>query len=291
MKKRIVLFTAIGGLLYLTLSSESSGPALFGNNRTGAKASLTTCGGGGCHGGTNAATTVTITVDSGTTTTPVTKYVAGQLYTIKIAGTNSNSNPKFGFEFASVSGTGASQVQAGTAVASSLPAYVYSDALSGINIIEHGAALTATTAGVYNVSFQWTAPAAGTGNVTLYCTLNAVNGINGADAGDMSNNTSVVLSEETVPNSVSSISANTAIKAYPNPFSSQFKLQMNNADAGTYTVKVYDLGGRTLFNEAVEVNGGNVETNISTANWAPGFYGIQVINKNGAQRIIPVIKQ
>jgi hypothetical protein len=291
MKKRILLFTALSGLLYVTLSSNLTGPAASGNNnnRTGAKNSPTTCGtvGTGCHGGTGSATTVTITVDSNGNA--VTHYVAGKTYTINIAGTNSSNNPKFGFEFASVSGTGSSQVQAGTA--SGFPANVGSDLLTGLNFVEHHTDLAATSPGVYNVSFQWTAPAAGTGTVTLYCTLNAVTGITTSpEAQDISNNISIMLTEVAAGTAVNTIPSNVGITAYPNPVSAQLNLKMDNANVGTYTMNVFDLGGKRIMSENVEVSSTSFVKAINTSNWVPGFYSIQLM-KDGTQRTIPVVKQ
>jgi len=293
MKKKILLFTAVIGIACLTFSSYTEGPAAGSPplNRTGAQASSTTCGdlSTGCHGGTSSATTVTITVDSGTTS--VTHYVPGKVYTIKIHGTNTSSNPNFGFEFASVSGTGASQVQAG--VASSLPANVASQSISGtgLNFIEHSSPLTATSAGVYDVSFQWTAPSTGVSSITLYCTLNAVNGDGAADAQDQSNNTSVVLAQEAAgPTSVAGIVNNISINAFPNPVSNMLNLQLNDAQTGSYAVEVFDLSGRSVANENMEVSNANQIANINTGNWLPGMYSV-VIEKDGNRQVIPVVKQ
>ena len=284
MKKRILLITAAAGMGVMVFSSYSGGPAFNHQNRTGALASATTCGGSGCHG-TGASTTVTITVDSGASMTPVTRYVPGHAYTVKIHGTNTSSLAKFGFEFAVVSGTGASQVQAGTC--SGFPTNVTSDAWTGLNFVEHMASLPATSAGVYDASFTWTAPAA-VGNITMYCTLNAVNGNTSADASDISGNTSVVLTVES-PLGVSAVAQNLNVVAFPNPVVNNLNLQFGNAEAGYYTVSVFDLNGRMVHNEAFSVNGSAVAT-INASNWLPGYYQVAISN-GAAQQVIPVVKQ
>ena len=282
MKKRILLFTATAAIIGLTLTSESIGPARsLAGNRTGAKGSSTTCGGSGCHGGTSTATVVTITVDSGATA--VTRYVPGHAYTVKIHGTNTNSNPKFGFEFASVSGSGTSQLQAGSA--SGLPTNVAIDAVSGLDIVEHNAALTAPTAGIYDVSFTWTAPTTGVGDITLYSTLNAVDGLGGPDAIDHSNNTSVVLTQEAASTSVASVTNNIAINAYPNPVTNTLHLAIT--EAGTYSIQAYDMTGRSVSNENITVNG--APASINTANWATGMY-IVVVAKDGNSQFLHILK-
>jgi type IX secretion system substrate protein len=292
MKKRILLFTAVAGISYLVFSSESGGPATsLGGNRTGSQGSTTTCGtvGAGCHGGTGAATTVTITVDSATTH-PVTHYVPGQTYTINITGTNSSSYAKFGFEFSSVSGTGVSQIQAGTPVTSSLPTHVFADALSGLTIVEHGAALTAAVPGNYTISFQWTAPTTGVGNITLYATLNAVNGNAVADAADVSANTSVVLGQEAKPTSVATANSSVNVSAFPNPVSNVLNLKMDNAETGTYSIKAFSVDARCVAAENISVNGNSQTATINTSNWTPGMYMVDV-EKDGVRKVVQVVKQ
>lgn len=281
MKKRILLFTAIAAFGYVSLTSYQSGPAGSSQNRSGAKGSSNTCGASGCHG-TAAGPTVTITVDSGSTT-GITKYTLGKTYKIKIHGAGT-TNPKFGFQFASVSGSGSSQVQAGTA--STLPPNVASHSFSSLSFIEQTTALAGTSAGVYDVQFDWTAPSTPVGNITLYCTINAVDGGGGADAGDKSGNTSIVLSASTL--AVPTVAANFTAKAFPNPVSSNLNLEI--AEVGNYAVSVYDLNGRNVANEQISVAGASQVTSINAGNWATGMYQV-VLTKEDTRQVISVIKQ
>jgi hypothetical protein len=286
MKKRILLFTVITGMGYLLFTSYASGPAANGQNRSGAKASTTNCGtvGSGCHG-TGTSTVVSIEVDS-TGGVPTTHYKPGNVYTVKIHGTNSSSLPKFGFQYAVVSGTGASQVQAGTS--SGFPTGVTTHSLSSLSFVEHTSARTATSAGVYDVSFTWTAPSSLVGNITMYCTLNAVNASTSADAADISGNTSVVLTPVVTPSSVSEVSSGFGITAFPNPVSNVLHLQTGNVQAGDYSLYVFDMSGRIISAEIITVNG-TIQQSINTSAWAPGLY--QVVIENAAQRqVIPVVK-
>lgn len=292
MKKRILLMTAIAGLGYLTLTSESTGPAASGNNRCGVLGgTITSCGPGGCHG-TGAGPTVTITVDSASTTTAVTHYIPGKLYTIKIHGAGT-TNSFFGFQFAAASGTGASQVQAGTF--SSLPAGVAAHTLFGssstIQFVEHTTPQAATSAGVYDVSFQWTAPSASVGTVTMYCSLNAVNHNTIADNGDLSGNAS--LSLPLMPGlNVSSVTEDKLeAKAFPNPLvGSNLNISLSNAKQGACALKVYDFSGRCIAIETIDVNSLNFMKVINTSTWATGLYEV-VVENNGSMQIIPVVKQ
>lgn len=135
--------------------------------------------------------------------TPVTTYTPGSSYTIRITGvfTTSSSSiilPKFGYQVAAVK-TAATGTNAGTMTA---PSGSHLTSVPGINITEHSAPLTATTGTggtgtTYVVNIPWTAPATGTGSVTLYGVINAVNGTGGADATDRWANNSAVITEAT----------------------------------------------------------------------------------------------
>jgi Secretion system C-terminal sorting domain len=278
MKKRTLLFTVIAGMGYLLFSSYQGGPAFNSRNCTGAKASVTNCGGSGCHG-TGTTTSVTITVDSGSSMTPTTRYKPGMTYTIKVHGTNTSSLPKFGFEFASVSGTGASQVQAGTfgAVSGSLS----NDVFSSLHFIEQNTAIAGTSAGVYDATFTWTAPSPAVGNITMYCTLNAVDGNGSENSADISGNTSVVLTQINTT-SIATISNNNSFKAYPNPVVNTLNLQNDNN--GAFSVKVFDLNGRLILSEQQNA------TSINTSEWAQGLYQV-VVSQNENVQVIPVVKQ
>lgn len=286
MKKRILLLTAVAALGYVLLTSYAGGPGMLGQNRTGARLSVTNCGtvGSGCHGGAGAATTVSITVDSAGGV-PTTHYVPGGVYTVKIHGTNSSSLPKYGFEFIAVSGTGSAQAQAGTA--SGLPAGVanHSHFPTGLIITEHTMGLNATTPGNYDMQFTWTAPSTAVGNITMYCTLNAVNGGNSADAADISGNTSITLTPVTPPASVAAVYGNMGFSAYPNPVMNTLYLQTENN--GTYAVRVYDLNGRSVADEQITIGGGSAS--IDAVNWVPGFYQV-VVEKDGMTQLVRVVK-
>ncbi|MDR3678588.1 MAG: T9SS type A sorting domain-containing protein [Flavipsychrobacter sp.] len=285
MKKRILLLTLTSGIGFLAFSSYTSGPGLNFQNCTGAKGSATSCGGGGCHGGNSTATTVSIEVDSAGGVA-VTKYRPGVTYTVKITGTNSSSLSHFGFEYTAVSGSGSSQTQAGTVNGAPANCHITTN-ITGLQIVEHSMPLTGTS-GAYTVpSFTWTAPALGTGTVTMYCTLNAVNFDGGADAADVSRNTSITLNEGFV--GVSELPQDIAIKAFPNPATNQFSIKMEGAGTGVYNINVYDMSGRIVATQSIHANGGTTETVINCSTWPKGYYGVQIA-QNGAQRVLPVVK-
>lgn len=286
MKKQILLLTAASAFAYITLSSNLGGAADpssgTGGNRTGAKASSTTCGGSGCHG-TGTSTTASISVKSGSTT--VTQYVPGNTYTVTISGSNTSSLPKFGFQFAAVSGSGSTQVQAGTF--SGLPTNVASHTFTSLSIIEQTSQLSGSS-GTYTTSFNWTAPTTAVGTITMYCTLNAVDGNGSENSADISGNTSTTLTPSTT--AVGEVSAEATVKAYPNPTVNSLNVTLDNAQTGSYTVQAFDMNGKIVTKQIVNVNGGSNTTTLNTSNWARGNYHI-AIEKEGFRKVIPVVKQ
>ena len=189
MKKKYVIIPIVALLGYCSLTSYQAGPGLSSLERTGASGGTTGCSGGGCHG-SSAGITVSVELLSGTT--PVTTYTAGASYTVRVTGTYSSSStsaaslPKFGYQLSAMR-TGSTTANAGTW--GTPPAGSHAATAVGVNLVEQSSGITATTGGgapgsTYVINMPWTAPAAGTGSVTLRSVINAVNGTGGADATD-----------------------------------------------------------------------------------------------------------
>lgn len=194
MTKRFILLPIMCIGAYLLTTGYSGGPGSSGIERTGASATGTTCGGGGCHVSimpTGIATTVSLM--SGAST--VTSYTPGASYTIRVAASNptSTSWPRFGYQVSARSTSG----DAGVMTA---PTGSHTVTAVGVKVCEHFGVSIACTSGTggmgstYVVNVPWTAPAAGTGSVTLRAIVNAVNGTGGTD-GDFSNASSATITE------------------------------------------------------------------------------------------------
>jgi hypothetical protein len=263
---------AFAAFTYFTLASSSGG--FSSANYTGAKGSSAGCS---CHTSNTPATNITFELDSAGV--PVTQYVGGMSYTLKVKGTNSSNLPYYGFELAIVKGSGSAQTQAGTWGTVTTPAgKTQTRTMSTLSIIEHNQPIAITAAtNTYDIVVPWTAPAAGAGTVSVYCTLNAVNGTGGT-GGDAPNNKSVSFTEETVvPNSVNNVSANLAVTVYPNPTHSSLNINLQNANNDAYTLQVFDMSGKLLHNEAFNASG-NYTHIINTQTFANGMYLLQLSN-------------
>ena len=222
---------------------------------------------------------------------PVTQYIGGHTYTLIITDTNTSSGPlpKYGFECSVVTGSGSSSVQAGSF--GTAPANTAVHTTSSRKIWGHDAPISpaygvGATGSVYIDSIQWTAPAAGSGTVTVYNVMNNVNNNGSADAGDLWNNISVSFTERTTshPTSVQGADNDLAVQTYPNPVTNMLNISLGNTTAAA--VQVFDLNGRCVASE--QVSGSHAT--INTGSWAAGMYHIAV-NSNGKVQVIPVVKQ
>ncbi|MEI8007445.1 MAG: T9SS type A sorting domain-containing protein [Bacteroidota bacterium] len=142
----ILVFLVVSGMNFTTSVFAHSNGAPSGYTGSPGDGKICTY----CHGGS-------ATVVSGyfTTDIPSSGYVAGTTYNITVSFTGSGGK---GFELSpqdSVSGT-----QRGTLIPGS-----GSKLVGGTKYITHSVKQTSTTA---NWAFQWTAPVAGTGNVTFF---------------------------------------------------------------------------------------------------------------------------
>ena len=269
MKQKIALF-AFFGLISILLCSYRPGAAHdAGVDATGSDGGTTACGGGGCHSG-SLSTSLGTTLEFDSAGVPVTSYVPGGSYTVKITATNATglTLSKFGFQMVSVTDASAgttATVQAGT-WSTSLPTSVRNTTTtqSGLTtpFIEQSGYLTPSSgtggAGtVYTETISWTAPTAGTGTVRFFGVIQAVNN-NGNQSGDKSQQASPLSITEAVNCPSISVSAtSTTLTASPsgatsyqwylngNPVNGATSSTYSPVASGSYTVQVTSTGGCT----------------------------------------------
>ncbi|MEL6672482.1 MAG: T9SS type A sorting domain-containing protein [Bacteroidota bacterium] len=171
------------GVIYFLNSGRSGGVAnILNQDRTGSPFSVGTCN--NCHSGGNFGATVGFSLLDATNT-PVNAYVPGNTYTMVFTAANSSGSPSgYGMQAVALLGTNG---QAGT-MGSTITSNTQVTSLSGRQYLEHSGT---NSAGDFRVS--WTAPAAGSGNISIHYTANAVNG-NFGTSGDQptSQNTAII---------------------------------------------------------------------------------------------------
>ncbi|MBS1689354.1 MAG: T9SS type A sorting domain-containing protein [Bacteroidetes bacterium] len=287
MKKRILLLTSVLLLGYVSLSSYTLGPATEASlDLTGDTGGSTNCNtGGGCHANNSTATTDTIYVLDKTTGLAVTQYTPGTVYTVNLSGTNTSTYlTHFGFQLAAVLGSGS---QGGSFATTTSKVHIKT--LSGRQIVEHNGVI-AGTGNKYLATMNWTAPPKGSGDVTFYGILNAVNNNGTNDGGDIPNPAAPLTITENTSAAVATVTDNTNIKAYPNPVSTALTIELSNNTASAYTVNVYDLSGKKIMNSVGDLINANNKLSINTANWNAGIYLVQIVI-DGTQHTLQIAKQ
>jgi len=189
MKKRLLTLGAVMAMVVLLLSTTNTigyltgAPSGKANDPSSGNSNCTSC-----HSGT---ATTNATIANITTNIPATGYVPGTTYTIT-ANVTYAGKTRFGFE---VSPQNSAGVQKGTITITDPT----NTKIVSTKYVTHTSAGNTGT-GARSWSFNWTAPAAGTGAVTFYGSLLAANN-NGSESGDLTYLTSTTVME-TVPCSI-----------------------------------------------------------------------------------------
>lgn len=284
MRKKSLLITATTAIIYLTVSSYSSGPAHnMEGDKTG-RPGRTSCT--DCHGGGSGTTTGSIEIrrkDWGSGSPALSSYIAGQTYIVTLTGANITPGlDDFGFQLTAIKSSDNTPV--GTY--GSFGSQVHGFPTSNPTIVEHSSPI-AKTGGNYMVSFDWTAPSAGVGEIKLYGIINAVND-NDSVTGDVPSSTLVLTLADAT--SVAKVTSEVVVKAYPNPVADVLTIDLDKADAGMYTVQVYSISGSMVNATELNIGPGNYKGTVATSDWAPGMYFVR-IQKDGYKHMMPIVKQ
>ena len=287
------------------ISGYHAGAGSNGWDCTGAETGLSNpagCSSGGCHG-SSTAITVAIELDSAGVAT--THYKGGMTYTVKITGTNTGtaSLPKFGLQLGAITGSVAitTPVNAGTWSSTCPAGTKYSAPQAGnfvVGVVEQSATIAATTGTggsgtTYVKSFSWTAPVAGTGTISFWGVINAVNG-DGGVGGDQWNTKHVIINEWG-GNSTTGIAnagnpnSDFKLSLYPNPATENIHLTYSLDKQCAVSVKMFDINGRLVNNLLDEIqNEGGQNLNAGVTDLSKGIYFV-VLNVDGlktAKRLV-----
>lgn len=237
--KKIYSLLAVAALGWITLSSsydDDNGKAGF----TGAPGEQT-CNTSGCHTG-SALNSQGGTLEISAPGLTNWEYVPGQTYTISVT-VGQSGRSLFGLCFEALKSNGDN---AGT-LAAGAGSHILTKMVSGFSrksvthLLNGGA-----SANSHTFTFTWTAPSTDVGNVTFYCAGNAANG-NGSDSGDFIYNMSQVVTPSSVT-SVDEQQAAASIEVFPNPFTSEIRMNFSLPKSGYLTAEVYDLTGKRVAN-------------------------------------------
>jgi hypothetical protein len=265
MKKNLLILFSAGLVIALcsttlSVNSSSSGaPSGKANDPASGSANCTDC-----HSGI--ATNATAAQASITSTIPAAGYTPGSTYTIT-ATVNFTGRSKFGFQISPQNATGA---LLGTLINTSTQTKL-------VGISKYVTHTTSGNSGSNTKSwtFDWTAPAAGTGVVTFYGSFMAANG-DGGTSGDIVYKTSYAVSEA-VASGINEVEANTNALTVIN-LKNALQISYNAQSAATANVELYTLNGTIVSTTSYEQqNAGTVNLNVDVKDGLnTGIYIIKV---------------
>jgi len=229
----------------------------------------------GCHSGTAQQISGWVTSNI-----PGTGYVPGQTYTITANATHSGAQ-LYGFE---VTSEDVSNAKTGTIVITDA---VQTKTVNSSKAITHTVNGTAPIGGTKSWSFDWTAPASGTGNVTFYGAFNAANG-NGGTSGDVIYNSSMTVSEATT-GLTDNLAASLDIKVYPNPFADHIEISLGNLEKPITSIRLSGHDGRMVWIKDIQ-NGNLDKYRIEASGFPRGIYFITVVFSDFRQAAYKVVK-
>ena len=243
------------------ISSNSNGP---GGDRTGAPLSSGNCT--SCHSaGSNRNGSVKITVVDKSSMSVVTSIEVGKTYIVSIS-TLGNSTKK-GF-------------QATVLNSSNIGIGIMASATGGASIYKSGSREicghnTPSLIGAW--TFEWTAPAALSGDVKIYA-VSIVSNADGSNNGDQTVSTNITLTPKGNSSSKTFFGIE-SINTYPNPSSMEI-----NLPSFCISVQIVGINGKQVYC-GTDVHRINIE------NLAPGLYFLNGVKENGKPFVGQFVKQ
>jgi hypothetical protein len=264
MKKSILITTIVGAAVALTAfdilsecSIQNGGGAPAGYCGDPAGGNLTCKS---CHSGptpTNVSGLITSNV-------PIEGYTPNTTYTITATITRAGHS-KFGFQVSPQSSSG---TFLGTLVNTSTQTK-----LTGSNkYITHTSSGTSGS-GSKTWTFNWTAPAAGTGDVTFYGAFLAANS-NNNNSGDTVFTSTLVIPENLTTGIAKSYSNEQSISVFPNPATDLITVKADNKMIGS-TFIVTDKTGRQVLTGKLN----NETTTLNISELPAGVYFFEIGNQ------------
>jgi hypothetical protein len=212
-----------------------------------------------CHSGGPAATNEMVTISSDI---PGSGYFPGTTYTITATATKSEIL-KFGFQMSPQNSSGAL-----------LGTLALIDMNSTQLVGTGGKYITHTSGGVSGSgsktwTFDWTAPASGTGEVTFYGAFNFTNSGTG-NSGDVIINENYTVAESSVGISEAELAS---LSVFPNPVVDEIHVAAKDVDE-EIMITIFNIEGRKVLEERHE--GGEIIIDVRSKSLNTGVYFMQM---------------
>jgi len=266
MKKKYITLSIVLPLVVLLTSQfkskyENGPPA----GVTGSPGDGQTCV--ACHGGSAPNSPNLITTDI-----PGTGYVPGAIYNVTATVNHSTFN-KFGFQVSPQSSTGQ---QKGTLIVTNS---TRTQLTGGTKYIMHKAAGTAGTANANTWTFQWQAPASGSGNVTFYGAFIKSNA-NGQSSGDAVTVSQLAVTEDLSVGVKENNAAAQEWKVYPMPCANEVNVALVNNDSQKVRIMLRTMDGKIVMQDVLNNTNGTLKLNTTAL--PTGMYMLTVFEENRA---------
>lgn len=260
--KKIFLFTAVilSGIISLQLFTGSSNmkkdgaaPGYTGSPGDSGKNCTA------CHGG------VPVPMDEWIRSNiPAEGYIPGNTYTVTAINKEAEAT-RFGFE-----------VSPQNLVGDLLGKMIITDTVK-TKFVGDDKYITYTANGVESIdsmawSFDWVAPAKGTGAVTFYAAFNS--NFNGHKENDQTYLSTITVNESGNSSSISTLKEEFKFNVYPNPTTEQLNISFNLTKKEQVQVAIYNIKGSlhsSLYNQELAEGKQTLKFNISDK-LAPGVY-------------------
>lgn len=248
---------AIFGISTMTDSGTTSAYAFTGGSpggRTNSPTDGSNCT--ACHAGTINSGSGFASISSDVL---VSGYVPGQTYTITGMVEQGAIN-KFGFEITAEDNAGN---KVGTAILTDAARTKFVNSNNGVSHTAAGTTPSSLNTSVW--SFDWTAPAAGTGDVTFYGAFNATNSASNT-ASDQVYTRTLTISED-LSTGLADVVNESSFNLYPNPVKTSFNI---SSDKVVEKVSIFNLQGQQI----QDVN--QTRNFINVENLPAGMYVVNV---------------
>ncbi len=245
------------GVALLWMSASNGVAKIQGKDRTGSPVSDNNCT--ACHSSGQNFSTISSVIVKDASGQLVTEYSPGSTYIITV-DIQSTGNAGHGFQ---LTGLLSNNSAAGTCTATSPNTQI--TALNGRWYFEH---TVPNSGGSYEM--KWVAPAAGSGDVTLYGSTLSING-DGSTSGDEFMNIPNVVITESVANSVAEEINKSMVTIFPNPTTDYITVDLGSEVISN--VEVYSITGSLV----MTTEGNAQKQMINVSNLKNGNYFVRVI--------------
>ncbi len=295
MKKLTILYLAAFAACSVVFSSYYTGVATtFGLDCTGAETALNNPMGcdinGACHTHTLHQTWINVDLELDSAGVPTTHYTGGMTYSVKLIGTNTTNDslPIFGFQVTSIFGDTAAPIptNAGTWTTPFPFGTHYSPPQTNnfnLGLMEQNPAHSVTTGtgrlgSTYVVAINWTAPVTGSGDVSFWGVVNAVNN-DVATTGDNFNFNHLVIRKWQQPVGVSAYQplARYKLSVFPNPATEYININYLLEKPSMVSLKIVDLMGKEVMVISKGTANAGIQFNAVNVAWlSRGIYYVML---------------